>query len=207
MRAPGAADHGAVPEAATVTETGTRGAIHMRKTLATLAVLAAGAVAFGSAASPASADDPNATYSNGGYAGFSRMLGCSTPYKTGVLGQYGAWGYYIDGCTSKLTCPVNPGFFQTRYCTVDARSFIETEVRRGDSVTMNARLRRFDVNGNVYGWSDRSCSGVDTCEVTDSSIVYPGQSASVQCNGVRQARYPDGNRARDYCRVSLSYVS
>jgi hypothetical protein len=34
----------------------------MRKTLATLAVLAAGAVAFGTAAGPASADDPNVTY-------------------------------------------------------------------------------------------------------------------------------------------------
>jgi hypothetical protein len=179
----------------------------MRKTLATLAVLAAGAAAFGSTASPAAADDPNVTYSNGGTAGFSRLFGCATQYKTGVLGQYGAWGYYIDGCTVKLTCPYNPGFFQTRYCDVSMRTFIETEVRRGDRVTMNARLRRFDSNGNVFGWSDKSCSGIDTCETEDTSWIYPGQSASVQCNGVREARPYDGNRAKDYCRVGLSYRS
>ena len=72
----------------------------MRKTLATLAAVAAGAAAFGTVAGPASADDPNVTYSNGGNArGFSHAYGCATKYKSGVDGQYGAWGNFIDGCT------------------------------------------------------------------------------------------------------------
>jgi hypothetical protein len=177
----------------------------MRKTLVTLAAVAAGAAAFGSIAGPAAADDPNVIYSNGGTAGFSRMLGCATQYKPGVLGQYGAQGYYIDGCTAKLTCPVNTGFFQVKYCDVSSYTYIETNTYRGDRVTMNARIRRFDGYGNVYGWSDKSCSGADRCTTEDSSVIYPGQSASVQCNGVREARPYDGNTAKDYCRVGLSY--
>ena len=36
-------------------------------------------------------------------------------------------------------------------------------------------------------------------------VISPGQSASVQCNGVREARPYDGNTAKDYCNVKLSY--
>ena len=175
----------------------------MRKTLATLAVLATGAVAFGSAASAASADDPNVTYSNGGTAGWSHTYGCATQYKFGGYGQYGAWGNFIDGCTVKLTCPYNTGLFQTKYCDVSGYSYIDTSYHRGDRVTMNARIRRFDTGGSVYSWSDRSCSGADRCEVTDASVIYPGHSASVQCNGVRAALA--GNWAKDYCSVKLNY--
>jgi hypothetical protein len=178
----------------------------MRKTLATLATLVASAAAIGATAGPAAADDPNVTMSRGGYAGFSNNVGCATQYKPGIYGQYGAQGYYIDGCTVKLTCPYNSGFVNpVRYCDVNTYTFIDTKTHRGDHVTMNARLRRFDVYGNVYGWSDKSCSGYDRCETTDSSIIYPGQSASIQCNGVREARPYDGNTAQDYCRVGLSY--
>jgi len=175
----------------------------MRKTLATLAVIATGAVAFGSAAGPAAADDPNVSYSNGGTMGFSRSYGCVTNYKTGVLGQYGASGYYIDGCTVKLDCPANTGLIPVKQCDVSNYSFIDTYYHRGDRVTMNARIRRFSTSGSVYSWSDRSCSGIDRCEVTDTSVIYPGQSASVQCNGVREAKAY--NWAKDYCSVKLSY--
>ena len=129
----------------------------MRKTLATLAVIATGAVAFGSAASPAAADDPNVSYSNGGTMGFSRSLGCATTYKTGVLGQYGASGYYIDGCTVKLDCPVSTGLITVKQCNVSNYAFIDTYYHRGDRVTMNARIRRLSASGSVYSWSDKSC--------------------------------------------------
>jgi surface antigen len=36
-------------------------------------------------------------------------------------------------------------------------------------------------------------------------MICPGQSASVQCNGVREARPYDGNTAKAYCNVKLSY--
>ena len=175
----------------------------MRKTLAALAVLATGAVAFGSAASPASADDPNVTYSNGGTPGFSHTYGCATQYKFGGYGQYGAWGNFIDGCTVKLTCPANTGLMPVQRCDVSGYSFIENYYYRGERVTMNARIRRFEAGGHLYSWSDKSCAGYDRCEVNDSSVIAPGQSASVQCNGVRSATA--GNWARDYCSVKLSY--
>src|SRR5687768_7954146 len=202
MRAPRGPHHAAVPEAATTTETGTRGAIHMRKTLATLAAVTAAAAAFGTVASPASADDPNVTYSHGGTAGWSHTYGCATQYKTGVYGQYGASGNFIDGCTVKLTCPANTGQMPVQRCDVSGYSFIENYYYRGERVTMNARIRRFEAGGRLYGWSDKSCAGYDRCEVNDSSVIAPGQSASVQCNGVRSATA--GNSARAYCSVKLS---
>jgi surface antigen len=177
--------------------------MHMRTTLAALATVATAAVAFGTAASPASADDPNVTYSHGGTMAFSRTLGCTTQYKTGVLGQYGASGYFIDGCTVKLDCPSHTGLASVKHCDVSGYSFIDTYYDRGDRVSMNSRIRRLDAGGRVSGWSDRSCWGPNRCENTDSSVIYPGQSASVQCNGVREARAY--NWAQAYCSVKLSY--
>ena len=177
----------------------------MRKTLATLAVVATSAVAFGSAAGPASADDPNATYLQGGTMGASRTLSCQTKYKTGVLGQYGASGYYIDGCTAKLECPASTGLYPVKQCDVSSYTYIDTSTYRGDRVSMNARIRRLDRYGSVNGWSDRSCWAGNTCSTQDTAVVYPGQSASVQCNGVREARPYDGNTAKAYCSVKLSY--
>ena len=174
----------------------------MRKTLITLATVVVAALSLG-AASSASADDPNVTYSSGGTPGFSSTYGCATQYKSGVFGQYGAWGSFIDGCTVKLACPVNTGLMAVQRCDVGGYSFIETYYYRGERVTMNARIRRFEAGGRVYGWSDRSCDLPNRCEVNDSSVIAPGQSASVQCNGVRAATV--GNWARAYCSVKLSY--
>ena len=173
------------------------------RTLATLAVMAAGAAALGATAGPASADDPNVTYFNGGTAGFSRTYSCATQYKLGGFGQYGAWGNFIDGCTVTLTCPVNTGLNDVQRCDVSGNSFIDNYYHRSERVTMNARTRRFERGGHVYGWSDGSCDRLDHCEVNDSSVIAPGQSASVQCNGVRAATA--GNWAMDHCSVALSY--
>jgi surface antigen len=145
------------------------------------------------------------TYLQGGTMGASRTLSCQTTYKPGVLGQYGASGYYIDGCTVKLDCPANTGLYPVKQCDVSSYTYIDTNTYRGDRVTMNARIRRFDRYGSVYGWSDKSCSDSNRCTTEDSSVIYPGQSASVQCNGVREARPYDGNTAKDYCNVKLSY--
>jgi hypothetical protein len=179
----------------------------MRRILATLAVMAAGVAALGSTAGPASADDPNVTYSQGGTLGGSQTFSCQTKQKTGVLGQYGAWGYFIDGCTVSFKCPYvsGPGTVPTRYCDVSSNTFIQTGTARGDRVTMNARIRRIDPYGNVYGWSDKSCSGYDRCDTSDAAVIYPGQSASVQCNGVREARPYDGNTAKAYCNIRIAY--
>jgi surface antigen len=173
------------------------------RTLATLAVMAAGAAALGVTAGPASADDPNVTYLNGGTMGASRSYSCQTQYKFGGFGQYGAWGNFIDGCTVKLTCPVNTGLYDVQRCDVSGYSFIENYYYRSERVTMNARTRRFEAGGHLYAYKDGSVDSSDRGEVDDSSVIAPGQSASVQCNGVRSATA--GNSAKDYCSVKLSY--
>jgi surface antigen len=170
----------------------------MRRTLATLAVMAASAAALAVTAVPASADDPNVTYNGYEVLGVSDSLGCTTAYKLGNPGQYGAWGSFIDGCTVKLFCPSN-----VQRCDVNGSSSIRTYYLRGQRVTLNARLRRFEAGGRVYSWSDRSCDRTDRCEASDSSFIAAGQSASVQCNGVRASTA--GNPAQVHCGVGLSY--
>ena len=106
----------------------------MRRILATLAVMAAGVAALGTTAGPASADDPNVTYLQGGTLGGSQTLSCQTKSKTGVLGQYGAWGYYIDGCTVTFKCPYTlplPGTYPTRYCDMSSNTYIQTGTAAG----------------------------------------------------------------------------
>ena len=172
----------------------------MRKSIATLAAVIATLVAFGAAASTAAADDPGAwNYYSTGYSTpytLSYGGGCQTPYKSGVPGQYGAWGNYIDGCTTvTLECPA-----QYWRCEVLDRSFIKTEYSRGDRVTMNSRVRVFASAGQLLRWTDASCSGYDTCANNQYVYLNGGEKATIQCNGVRQAT---SNRASDLCSYRI----
>lgn len=167
----------------------------MRKTITTVAAVIAALVGFAGAAGTAAADDPGAwNYTTHGYSTpgtISQGGGCQTPYKPGVFGQYGAWGYYIDGCTTvMLECPA-----QWR-CEVHDRSYIMTEHYRGERVTMNSRVRVFSSAGQLLWRTDASCAGIDTCENSQFAYLYGGQKANIQCNGVRQAT---SNRASDLC--------
>src|SRR3954454_24453870 len=171
----------------------------MRKTLATLAAVAAAAAAFGTVASPASADDPNPTPSWQQQPGVSETYGCFTMYKSGVYGQYGAWGNFIDGCTVSLRCPAD-----VQRCDVNADSFIENYYHRNERVTMNQVTWRYDAGAHYYARSDRSCNGYyDRCDVHDTSVIAAGQYATVRCNGVRAAT--SGNQAMDRCGLKRMY--
>src|SRR6478672_2958759 len=66
----------------------------LRSVLAVLFVVFALAVT----AQPAAADDPGATYFPHDYDTVPNadIVTCYTPYRTGVLYQYGAWGYFVD---------------------------------------------------------------------------------------------------------------
>jgi len=174
----------------------------MRKSLAALLAIASGVAAFGSLAGVAAADDPSAYYFNDGYSGpgfVSYSRGCKTPYKLGVDGQYGAWGYFIDGCTTaRVTCPTN-----VSKCMILDGSYIDTQVHRGDQVTMNSRIRWYNRSGGLYNWSDRSCIGNDVCAIRmawNQAYLFPGETATVQCNGVR-ARTT--NSAQPTCKLSV----
>ena len=162
----------------------------MRKTISSLLAVAALAVA----AQPAAADDPSATTTTWNY-GSGVMSTCETPSRAGVLGQYGAWGYFVDGCTVRLTCPAH-----LRVCAARAESRIVSEPARGQRVTLNSRLRAFSSSGNVIWYRDVSCDNANWCRTEDLVHIRGGESASVQCNGVRQ---PGHNRATVACTLNL----
>ena len=73
----------------------------MRKTIITLAAVVAGVAAFGSTAGTAAADvaNPIVKYESG--PGWSKAS-CQNFQTRGVFGQYGAQGWFIDGCTVSL---------------------------------------------------------------------------------------------------------
>jgi hypothetical protein len=168
----------------------------VRKYIATLAALAAGVAILGVAANPAAADVANpirkpfsTSYSHGEF--------CQNFQSYGVRYQYGAWGYFVDGCTAgPLSCP------SPRGCSATMRTSIGLLRSRGDRVTQNARLRRFDANGNVFGWSDKSCSGINRCTNEDAAFLAPGQKASVQCNGVYEG-IKGVDEAINLCRLEI----
>lgn len=153
-------------------------------------VVALTAAAFAASTQPASA----ALFESVDY-GVGSYQTCSPDYQSGLNGLYGAWGYYIDGCTVRLTCPNIGG-----NCKVSNRSTITTESWAGHRVTLNSRIRIHGTDGSVRAWRDRSCEGTNLCTAQDATWMYPGESASVQCNGVR-ANAP--NRGRVRCQVNV----
>jgi hypothetical protein len=169
----------------------------------TIAALAATAAAMLATAGSAAADVPNAKVQTFQSPGQAYQV-CDTPYSYGVAGQYGAWGDYIDGCTVRLTCPAaNP-----RPCLAISDSSITSLYFGRDSrVTQNARLRVFPnaTSGSATWWRDRSCAGsFSYCESADHISIAPGQSASTQCNGVRE-HYTGAPQATNACYITMRY--
>lgn len=161
-------------------------------TIATVMMLAFGAA-------PAAADDAGATPWHY-YGQNTETIGCTTPYRTGVLGQYGAWGYFVDGCTARGYCPT-----WARTCRVTVSAWFNTYSGLGHQVTQNSRLRRLAANGAVLGWQDASCIGTDYCGPASLiNYIPPGLSASAQCNGVR-ANAPNSATNRCYIYLEVLY--
>jgi hypothetical protein len=76
---------------------------------------------------------------------------------------------------------------------------------------MNARQRTFNSSGQVIGWSDKSCADINSCTIDSSVTILPGQSATAQCNGVREAKPyvllggGDGNSAQVSCNMKMAF--
>jgi hypothetical protein len=165
-----------------------------------VAALVVGALAMGTVAGPAAADVPNPIRSSFGTPGVSAGQVCQNVQSFGVKHQYGAWGYYVDGCTvGPLSCPA------TRGCLAKMHTSIGLLRHRGDRVTQNARIRRFTWDGQVFGWTDKSCAGINTCTNDDVEFLAPGQKASVQCNGVYEGLY-GVDEAVNSCRLEVVYL-
>jgi hypothetical protein len=145
------------------------------------------------AAAPAAADDLNAHVVND-KTPTSATQACVTPEKSGsdITG-----GYFIDGCTVRLTC-------EAETCKAEAYSVISNNAAYGIRVTMNSRMRKFAAGkDSVVGFVDKSCDQIDTCTIADESTLNRGESASVQCNGVRYSE--DRLNTALACKVELSF--
>jgi hypothetical protein len=170
----------------------------MRKVLIVLAVTV---IAFTGLAGVAAADDPN-PYINGQRGANYEWASCTSRETVGVLGQYGAQGFYIDGCTSpRVYCPWG------RVCVVNTTNYIDTRQHYARNfVTQNARVRVFNSSGYVRWHHDKSCGNTSTCWNHDSyAYIYGGESATSQCNGVRD-RNGMGSVAWNYCEVKVTYL-
>lgn len=169
-----------------------------RRILATAAVAVA---AFAGLAGTAAADDPN-PYVSGARGPSYEWASCTSHETIGVLGQYGAWGFYIDGCTSpRVFCPWG------RLCYVSTANRIETRQHNGYRVTQNARLRVFNSAGQVRWSHDRSCAGTNSCSNYDSyAYLGGGESATSQCNGVRENRIGLASVGYNSCEVYVTYL-
>ncbi|TML98616.1 MAG: hypothetical protein E6G10_22180 [Actinobacteria bacterium] len=168
----------------------------MRKITALLLALAAVGATAQTAAADTHADFQVIPY------GASKIFKCITDQQVGVLGQYDAWGYYIDGCTVELYCPPSN---TTTTCVAWEASTISTESTRGQRVTQNARLRVINpMTGDVVWFRDQSCSGINSCSNSDAVRIQTGQKASVQCNGVRENAMVN-NRAYNTCEIRMDY--
>jgi hypothetical protein len=165
----------------------------MRKIL--IALAATGLMA--AAAQPALADDPGAIQSVR-YGTNDEVHTCTTPQRTGVLNQYGAWGYYVDGCTTKAYCPD-----WARWCKVTTEGFISVANGNGQYVSLNSRARRRWSNNLIRDWQDGSCTGWNSCGVTLTTSIKGYDSATEQCNGVRQAL---PNTASVRCTLSIQFM-
>jgi hypothetical protein len=137
------------------------------------------------------------TTSGTDYGQDGRILTCRTPMWIGVLGQGGAAGFSNSGCTVRITCPTS-----AQVCSANATSDITTERFLGHRVTLNARMRVFSASGVEYWHRDVSCASSDLCAAKDLVNIRGGESASVECNGVRQ-NGPESNRAKVSCTLDV----
>jgi hypothetical protein len=174
----------------------------MRKIIGAMCAVVALA-GMGAGAGTAAADDPGARFSTTSYGtgpGGGTLGSCEVGPKSGVPGQYGAWGNYIDGCTVRLKCPAGT---TVTTCEASSESRIGLSTYNGQNVSLNSRLRVFSSSGYNFWFRDQSCFNTNWCRNEDMVYVRPGESASVQCNGVRQTSQNNTGNVR--CQLFLRY--
>jgi hypothetical protein len=150
----------------------------MRKLVILVSIIAAALAAM---AGTARADVSNPQVNVVDY-GPTKQITCITPYAQGVVGQFGAWGDYIDGCLVIISCPLSsPG------CDAyEQTSINEVNPSYRSRVTQNARIRIYNKSGGIARFRDNSCSGTSSCSNSRHLTLTNKQMASVQCNGVRE---------------------
>jgi hypothetical protein len=143
---------------------------------ASLLVLAALAACAALATSPARADNPSAQF-YGTTDSTQTTRWCQTPWVGGVWHAYGAWGYYIDGCTASVQCP------WSRCRSMQASGELRTA---SGYTTCNTAVRIYNVYGSLRYRADYSGSGGNgSCWIARGAPdAGYGEWVTVQTNGV-----------------------
>lgn len=132
--------------------------------------------ALAAAAQPAAADSPYARF-YGSTDSTQITRWCETPWLGGVWGAYGAWGYYVDGCTAQVQCP------WSRCRTMQATG--QLRAAYGVRTTCNMAVRVFTRDGYLRSRLDLSRSGTGECWASAlSPDTSYGEWVTVQSNGV-----------------------
>jgi hypothetical protein len=133
----------------------------------------------------------------------STVSTCTTPSMPGLDRAYGAWGDFVDGCTTKVFyCKGAPT------CTITMDTNIGAYGRPFVNVTQNARLRVFKTRKALDRYliwqQDSSCAGSMGCRNTITTTIKVKQGYTAQCNGVKQHVYGEpGPLAANTCSVSM----
>jgi secreted trypsin-like serine protease len=103
---------------------------------------------------------------------------CQTPDVVGRNGSFDAWGFFIPGCSTTVTCPAGTS------CTAHTESTISANGQ--EHVTLNQRTSV--VSGGERVWTNHaSCedpSGGQCTAKDDTPTFSGGETFEVQCNGV-----------------------
>ena len=110
-------------------------------------------LAFAVVAQPALADNPSSSHwKSYEWAFGSEHTNCQSPYSFGVYKYAGAWGWFVDGCTTKAAvCKLAKCWYRS-----------VTEITMLDKAlwwprTQNSRTRVFSSSGSQLSYVDDSC--------------------------------------------------
>jgi hypothetical protein len=170
-----------------------------------IAIIAAAVATLGAFSGVASADQYGSSYWSSA-ASFTQPAGqhCVTPWMNNA--PVPVYGFTTGSCTAHtMTCPTYaPSGVLTRSCRAFITADIETYNYMGSRVTLNARLRKFNINGVNTGWIDRSCAGVNHCAIGQAEGYFdlaPGDMANTICNGTYAM---SAEQARVHCVVYMA---
>jgi hypothetical protein len=128
---------------------------------------------------------------------------CTTPQWIGTEATAGANGWFNRGCAVKVACPP-----EARVCrvTAEGRHVLERAVD-GERVSLNSRITAFSASDVAFWFRDQSSSGAGFTRTEDPGVmIRGGESARVECNGVRIAPTAP-NRSTVGCALAVERVS
>jgi hypothetical protein len=128
---------------------------------------------------------------------------CTTPQWIGARATDGVDGWFNRGCAVKVTCPTT-----ARVCSARAESRHSLErAIDGERVSLNSRITAFSASGVAFWFRDQSSAGAGFTRNEDPGVmIRGGESARVECNGVRIAPTAP-NRSQIGCSLSVERVS